>query len=429
MSKSTPEHTEATPGQAIEGTLMLVGDTIAQAASRVQEFHQAVADIPFKAVGAATLSASKPVEIAHNEISNLVYTAVREAGKGIFSGAAWVVRQSNQSMASPQVMDEALDGELTEQINNLPGAPMDATAKRVSAISSAINGVFGDHLAATRNPMEVKMNLYAGGRAVNTEQEALMQQFPDARKHLVVFVHGLCCNEDSWSLYMDEALPHTRPYGERLQEDFEVTSLYLRYNTGRNIESNARQFKRLLNKLVRNWPVPVQGLTLVGHSMGGLVSRAVVELIDNDDLILRQAIRDVVCLGSPHDGAPLARLAAAGEQLFNRFDLSRPIGRVLGVRSRGIRDLKDGLGPLKTHTGKDVMFHLIGSTVAADTNSWLSNTVGDGLVTMNSALADETGRAQRLAMTQKHHMLLLNDAEVYEELAMVLRQHLRQRIQ
>lgn len=401
---------EPTTGEKLEGTLMLVGDTIAQTATRVHEFHRAISDMPFKAVGTATLNASKPVEDVHNEITDLVYSAVREAGKGVFSGAAWVVRQANQSLASPQVIDQAMDNQ------------------RVSAISSAINGVFGDHLAATRNPMQVRMNLYANGKALAADQAALMAQLPNAQNHLVIFVHGLCCNENSWQMYYNPSEPATRPYGDKLEDTFPVTALYLRYNTGRNIDANSRQFKRMLNKLVRNWPVAVESITLVGHSMGGLVNRAVVEALTEDDIILQRAIRDVVCLGSPHAGAPLARLAAAGEQLFDRFELSRPIGRVLGVRSRGIRDLDHGLGVLQTPAGHEVMYHLIGSTIGDHGSSWLNTTVGDGLVTPDSALADNTGKAQRVTFAQKHHMTLLNDPDVYLELQMVLRQHLPQKL-
>ncbi|HEX4844145.1 MAG TPA: alpha/beta fold hydrolase [Limnobacter sp.] len=429
MSKQNDKPNSST-ADTVEGTLMFVGDTLANATTRIHEFHRAISNMPFKAVGTATLNASKPVEVVHNEITDLVYGAVREAGRGVFSGAAWVVRQANQSLASPQVIDEALDGELMAQVDMLPvpGQPNPVAARRVSAISSAINGVFGDHLTATRNPMQVKMGLHANGQPVSTEQDDLLQQFPQAQNHLVIFVHGLCCNEDSWSLYHNPDEPATRPYGAKLQDEFPITALYLRYNTGRTIEANARQFKRLLNKLVRNWPVAVEGITLVGHSMGGLVSRAVVESLTQDDLILRKAIRDVVCLGSPHAGAPLARLAAAGEQLLGKFELSRPIGKVLGVRSRGIRDLNEGLGPLKTKDGVDVMFHLVGSTIGDYTDSWINTTLGDGLVTPDSALADETGQAQRVTFSRKHHMLLLNDPEVYLELQMVLRQHLRQRV-
>lgn len=414
--------------QALEGTLLLVGDTIAQATSRIHEFHRAISDIPFKAVGAATLSASKPVEIAHNEIADLVYSAVRETGRGVFSGAAWVVRQANQALASPQTIDRAMDGELMAQVDRLPGqmpAPEQLTQKRVAAISSAINGVFGDHLTATRNPMHIRMALLGNGRELDPSQMALTEQFPNAQAHLVIFVHGLCCNEDHWRLYTKADDPQTRPYGDKMQDEFPVTPLYLRYNTGRNIESNARQFKRVLNRLVKNWPVQVKGITLVGHSMGGLVSRAVVESLTDDDQALRAAITDVVCLGSPHAGAPLARLAAAGEQLLGRFQLSRPVGKVLGVRSRGIRDLKDGLGALQGRDGSPVMFHLIGSTIGDHSAVWLNATLGDGLVTPESALADDTGRAQRMTFAQKHHMNLLNDPEVYAELAMIMRQHLK----
>ncbi|MBU0785251.1 MAG: GPI inositol-deacylase [Gammaproteobacteria bacterium] len=401
---------EPTTGEKLEGTLMLVGDTIAHTATRVHEFHRAISDMPFKAVGTATLNASKPVEEVHNEITDLVYSAVREAGKGVFSGAAWVVRQANQSLASPQIIDQAMDD------------------KRVSAISSAINGVFGDHLAATRNPMQVRMNLYANGQALAADQAAIMAQLPNAQNHLVIFLHGLCCNENSWQMYYNPSEPATRPYGDKLEEAFPVTALYLRYNTGRNIDANSRQFKRILNRLVRNWPVAVESITLVGHSMGGLISRTVVETLTDEDIILQRAIRDVVCLGSPHAGAPLARLAAAGEQLFDRFELSRPIGRVLGVRSRGIRDLDYGLGALQTRDGHEVMFHLVGSTIADHGSSWLNTTVGDGLVTPDSALADDTGKAQRVMFAQKHHMTLLNDPDVYLELEMVLRQSLVQKL-
>lgn len=417
-------------GEKLEGTLMFVGDSIAQATTRVHEFHRAISDMPFKAVSAATLNASKPVEAVHNEITDLVYGAVREAGKGVFSGAAWVVRQANQSLASPQVIDQALDGQLMDEVDHLPAnlLPNAKTDKRISAVASAINGVFGDHLAATRNPMQVHMNLYASGQVLLPDPAALKAQFPDAQGHLVIFIHGLCCNEDSWQLYYNPTEPATRPYGDKLEEIFPVTSLYLRYNTGRNIESNARQFKRVLNKLVRNWPVPVKGITLVGHSMGGLVSRALVEALTDEDAALKNAIQDVVCLGSPHAGAPLARLAAAGEQLLGRFELSKPIGKVLGVRSRGIRDLKDGLGAIQTRGGQEVMFHLVGSTIGDHTSAWLNSTVGDGLVTPDSATADDTGRAQRVTFAQKHHMTLLNDPDVFLELKMVLRQHLKPRL-
>ncbi|WP_288108444.1 alpha/beta fold hydrolase [Limnobacter sp.] len=401
MTNTKPPVNEV--GSAIEGGLKLAGDTFEQAASRVHEFHRAISDMPFKAVGTATLSSSKPIESVHNEITDLVYSAVKEVGKGVFNGAAWAVKQANQGLATQ---------------NRRP-------SRRVAAINSAINGLLGDHLSATRNPIEIKTGFYQDGHLLGLEQDELIQAFPDAKSSLVVFVHGLCCNEDSWFLYHKPEALHTVPYGPRLAHHFDVTPLYLRYNTGRSIEANARQFKRILTRLCKNWPVAIDHVILVGHSMGGLVSRALVEMFEPEDLLLQHALKDVVCLGSPHAGAPLARLAAAGEGLLDRFELSKPVSRVLGVRSTGIRDLQGGLGPLMTSDGHRVQFHLIGSTVGKSTGSWLNDTVGDGLVQMSSALADETGTAQRAAFSQKHHMQLLNDPEIYVQLEAVIRQHLK----
>ena len=433
MSKSqkpsTPSDTEV--AKTLEGTLMFVGDSVSTATSRIHEFHRAISNMPFKAVDTATLSASKPIESIHNEITDAVYTAVRETGKGVFSGAAWVVRQANQSLASPQVMDRAMSGQLMRDVDDLP-APVQSgfsekTGRRIAAISSAINGVFGDHLAVTRNPMEVNMGLYANGQWLDIEPAALKASIKNPQSHLVVFVHGLCCNEDRWRLYHREPDEATRPYGDKLEAEFPVNALYLRYNTGRSIEANARRFKRLLGKTMANWPVPVKGMTLVGHSMGGLVSRSLVEMLGEEDKAMKQAIADVVCLGSPHAGAPLARLAAAGEQLFSRFELSRPLGRVLGGRSRGIRDLDHGLGPLQTRDGQSVMFHLIGSTMGGINATWLNTNIGDGLVTTVSAHADSTGKAQKVTFIEKHHMNLLNDPDVFVEIRRVIGQHVKAR--
>lgn len=204
-------------GSAIEGGLKLAGDTFEQAASRVHEFHRAISDMPFKAVGTATLSSSKPIESVHNEITDLVYSAVKEVGKGVFNGAAWAVKQANQGLATQ---------------NRRP-------SRRVAAINSAINGLLGDHLSATRNPIEIKTGFYQDGHLLGLEQDELIQAFPDAKSSLVVFVHGLCCNEDSWFLYHKPEALHTVPYGPRLAHHFDVTPLYLRYNTALQI-SNTR---------------------------------------------------------------------------------------------------------------------------------------------------------------------------------------------
>nr|WP_265090278.1 GPI inositol-deacylase [Psychrobacter cibarius] len=52
-----------------------------------------------------------------------------------------------------------------------------------------------------------------------------------------------------------------------------ATVLYLNYNTGRRISSNGRSFAKVLQDLVENNPDVTQ-IDLIGHSMGGLLSRS-----------------------------------------------------------------------------------------------------------------------------------------------------------
>ncbi|MDX1668709.1 MAG: alpha/beta hydrolase [Limnobacter sp.] len=406
-------------GQGVQGSLKLAGDTFEQATSRVHEFHRAISNMPFKAVGTATFTASKPVEQVHNEITDLVYDIVKETGKGVFKTAGWLAQQWNETRPSREILSEVLQAE-----QQLPVTPDNRHAKRLSLLSGAINGLLGDHLAATRNPIQIKAGFYRESRLLDLSAQALSAEYPDASGHLVVFAHGLCCDENVWNLYQDETDPATTPYPDRLAKQFGVTPLCLRYNTGLNIEGNGRRYRRLLKRLVANWPVPVKSVVLVGHSMGGLISRVAVQDMGEADLALSSVITDVISLGSPHTGSPVARLAGKGEQLFSQFELSRPVSKVLGVRSTGIRNLQTGLGPLQTSDGQIIDFHMMGATLGGQSGSWVDESLGDGLVQMSSALADDTGKAQRLAFSAKHHMRLVNDPEIYQQIEAVIRRRL-----
>jgi len=75
-------------------------------------------------------------------------------------------------------------------------------------------------------------------------------------------VHGLCLNDRHWR--RDE-----HDHGAALADDLGLTPLYLRYNTGLHIGDNGRDFAKMLETLLRNWPRPVEELVILGHSMGG----------------------------------------------------------------------------------------------------------------------------------------------------------------
>ena len=162
----------------------------------------------------------------------------------------------------------------------LTGAGIDSVLARLSpligdagpspgqaAVIAALNGVVGDYLVATGNPLAIPMRLRHQGQYLPIEAESLSAiiQKPSAR--LVVLVHGLCLSDQNWNRKGHD-------HGVALERDLGYTPIYLHYNTGLHISDNGREFAEMLDALVANWPAPVEELAIVGHSMGGLVARS-----------------------------------------------------------------------------------------------------------------------------------------------------------
>ena len=69
------------------------------------------------------------------------------------------------------------------------------SSRRREAMLAALNGVLGDHLVDTANPLAVRMSLRNEGRALVLERSALAERLPDATGKVLVLVHGLCMND------------------------------------------------------------------------------------------------------------------------------------------------------------------------------------------------------------------------------------------
>src|SRR5262249_4856831 len=97
---------------------------------------------------------------------------------------------------------------------------------------------------------------------------------------------------------------------------------------------------RLLERIIVAWPVPVEELVLVGHSMGGLVIRSATHYGAQLDWVRR--VRHLFFLGSPHLGAPLEKAANVTGWLLGLCDITQPFAALLNRRSGGIKDLRFG---------------------------------------------------------------------------------------
>jgi pimeloyl-ACP methyl ester carboxylesterase len=271
------------------------------------------------------------------------------------------------------------------------------------------------------------MGLHAGGVPLPIAASALAPLQP----RVCIFVHGLGCDEHSWRLRTEawqgsawaDALGAGRQvdYGALLEHELGVSAIALRYNTGLAIDVNARRFAALLERAAQAAP-HVREWLLIGHSMGGLVARRAHELAQADGLAWAQRAPMIVCLGSPHQGAPLEKIGHLATAALNLSSVTQPLARIAEARSQGIKDLRHGLKK-RPHAKAPVppalrlAFATLGNDggeAGAMSGAWVGKLLGDGLVRAGSA-ADEGagGDVQRVELAGLGHMALLNHPRVY----------------
>ena len=271
------------------------------------------------------------------------------------------------------------------------------------AVLAALNGVIGDHLARTGNPLAIEMSLRQRGVPLELDRARLAVAIPDGGRRLLVLIHGLCMNDLQWQ--RDGA-----DFGEALAREQGWTTLRLHYNTGLHVSDNGRQLAALLEQLVASWPHPVGELAIVGHSMGGLVARSAVHHAGLAGQRWPASLRKLVFLGTPHRGAPLERGGHRLDQLFMLTPYTAPFTRLGGLRSAGITDLRHG--SLVDHDQRapvplpaDVECFAIAGVIAQDPDSLPARLIGDGLVPLDSALGIHADPKLSLAFDADHRWI------------------------
>lgn len=291
-----------------------------------------------------------------------------------------------------------------------------------------VNGLIGDQLAEVDSPLVIPMSIRGRGHDVACTAEALAAAFPDARPRVAVLLHGLMESDDAWRAGLAE---HGTTYVDVLQRAG-VTPVLLRYNTGRHISDNGDQLSLMLEDLVAGWPVGVEELLLVGHSMGGLVIRSAGEAAKEVGHRWPRLVAHVVTLGSPHTGAPLARIVHSGSWLLAQVPELAPFGTILRRRSVGVRDLFHGYlrrrdwedhepdawsAPAPEEVGPlgEALHHVVGATLTSRRTHPLGFVLGDVMVRWGSAIAAGQAWAREAVVTHvgdADHFALLNHPEV-----------------
>lgn len=228
-----------------------------------------------------------------------------------------------------QGLDAALAGLQALPTDQLPGLQDALPRPRRDALVAALNGVVGDHLERTGNPLAIRMQL------LRRDDRFDATQLPPPGPDVLLLIHGLCMNDRQWTRAGHD-------HGQALAQALGFTPVYARYNSGLHISTNGRELALRLEQLLQDWPVPVHTLTIIGHSMGGLVARSAVHQAKQAGMAWPGQLRRLMFLGTPHHGAPLER---GGNWLHQGLGLSAyaaPLTRLSGLRSAGITDLRHG---------------------------------------------------------------------------------------
>lgn len=311
-----------------------------------------------------------------------------------------------------------------------PQADVASTPTR-DALVAALNGVIGDHLAASGNPLAIAMALHHDGRALPADARSLAAALPQAGGTVVVMLHGLCMHPASWTR-------DGRNHGLALAQATQGSALFVHCNSGLAVAVNGRALADRLEQLVDAWPQPLTRLVLVGHSMGGLIARSALHHGQRAGHRWPARVSDFASLGTPHLGAPLERAGHGIDLLLAATPYAAPLARLGRLRSAGIRDLRLGnlLDAEATAAGAaapvprtvplpdGVRCHAIAASLSADPSTLKGRLLGDGLVPLDSALGRHRDPARRLAFDVDRqwvagglgHLDLLGDAAVQARL-------------
>ena len=422
----------------LRGFIDLIFTTVEETTNLVQRTHDGVVKRSvrrFAPVEPAKTTALVVTSI-QNTIAGSVFGTIRTVNRVVgfaVDGVAGVAEDQWQSTP---------DADRFELATPIRSSAAGTTSWVVDHLEATVNGFYGDHLSRRGSRLDLGMGFRHHGRPLPATAEAFASAFPRPSRKVCVFVHALSGTEWLWSLASDRY--YGRPdvtFGTRLEEDLGYTPVYVRYNTGRHISENGRSLSKLLTEMIAAYPVPIEELALVGHSMGGLVARSAAHYAKEHDEPWVHRLRHVMCIGSPHLGAPLEKAVNVLTHFLRKVDAAGPEvpAELLNARSAGIKDLRYGYILDEEWAGKDpdqafadarrdvplvdgVGYYFVAATITRDPEHPVGQLLGDIMVRLPSASGTHPEPARRVTFSSGHffsgmsHMHLANHPKVYEAL-------------
>jgi hypothetical protein len=277
------------------------------------------------------------------------------------------------------------------------------------AVVAALNGVAGDHLYRTDNPLAIPMQLQLRG---------------GAQPRMVVLVHDLGAGPAQWR-------QRGHDHGDGLAAAPGATAVYAQFNSGRAVADNGHELAMEIERVAAGWPVPITGIVLLGHGLGGLVMRSAVHQALRSGLGWAPWVQQLVFLGVPLQGGAQA---TGSQQWLQRATLPAALARLSRRSSPGMEDFAAGrylpasmaapqtggpqaaLEPAEPWPALHA-WHLVAGSIGDGS--------GDGVVPVASALAREAAgalpvlpvpEANRFIDRGSDHQALLSSRPTFERM-------------
>ena len=251
------------PRSVARGATRLAFDAVEQLSRIVEGMHANIAALSLP-LGAGTNGRTRGV-------TGFVYDSIRTVNAG-----------------ARALLDDALGRLEVDDASANPHAQADTRI-------AILNGVLGDHLAATENPLAIPMRLRSVG---------------EPRRRIVLLIHGLCMHDRQWQR-------NGHDHGAALALELGMTPVYLHYNSGRHVSENGRELAAQIEALLERWPEPDPELAILAHSMGGLVARSACHFGEQSGHAWPARLSRLVCLGASERSLP------------QRLAYGNPIERIL----------------------------------------------------------------------------------------------------
>jgi len=427
-------------GKTLRGSAQLAFDAAHEVTSIVEGMYRNIAATPAP-LGKAPVGRAQGV-------AGIVHESIRQVIGATRASSDWVLER----------LAPLLD-------RTLPPGP------HREAVIAALNGVCGDHLARSGNtlaiPMQLRVLLSPLPQA--TDVRALERPAPkQSAEHqprfaelfevdkrsveiypnpqalsdsafsptgkLLILAHGLSMNDREWT-------SNQHNHAEALAEDSDYTPVYALYNSGRNISTNGREFCEQLSGLLDTWPVPVESISFIGFSMGGLLSRSAMHIAKEEGHAWLSKVDRAVYVGTPHHGAVMERGGFWLHKSLTYSPYTAPLSALARIRSAGITDLRHGNvqdndwqhhdehehnidARRPTPLADGVKHYAIAASLSKGSGERIGRLLGDGLVHPSSATGRHNNPDLDLAFPEGHtrifydlgHLGMLRDQRVMSQL-------------